>query len=45
MTGKLDVREAAEKLPEEAEEPAESRPQYTLATASWGKMRDYEKQA
>ena len=29
VTGKLDVREAAEKLPEEAEEPAESRPQYT----------------
>ena len=29
VTGKLDVREAAAQLPEEAEEPAESRPQYT----------------
>ena len=29
VTGKLDVREAAAQLPDEAEEPAESRPQYT----------------
>ena len=37
VTGKVDVREATAQLPEEAEEPAESKPQYTHSYGIMGR--------
>ena len=45
VTGKLDVREAAAQLPEEAGEPEEDWHSTSQATALWRERESYEKQA